>query len=1474
MTIPTSSSESTSELGTELQSQKKRGILSRLWHPSPASSSFAIRPDGEVVEIPEESSSWSSRIVFHWITPLLWVGYTRPLQLEDLWKLPNARLSHTMADRLGEQFYKRVQKAKQDAEANPDESVMEKEKVLQNEKDLNPELETSQLESTSSHSAPKKTSPDQAKSGKSWIPFRNSKSKTAKGKKADEKKEPNYSSIFFAAMHSTLLWRWWAAGICKLIGDTLQTTSPLINKALLSWLSVAFAFHHSDNGFIKDPTTGDLIPVPAPRGIGYGIGLVIALFAMQELSSLATNQYQILTMTNGMAVRAGVISLIFRKSLRLSNRARAKHSTGQITTLISTDATRLDLASALVHNLWINPIQISIGIGLLIGNLKVSALVGLAVLLVGFPIQGLLVKVMITQRKKGVGITDQRVRVTTEVLQGIRLIKLYAWEMFYGDKINALREREVSTIRKRALARASLLSLVTAIPIVASVLSFITYALTGHALEPAIIFSSLQFLNIIRLPLAYIPFVFSICADAYVALSRIGNFLTAEELEEGYRIDDDPINKWAVKAEGDFVWEEVVGTSSAKGKGKGKGEKGKGKEKEDKKRNSVLPVTRPKDEEEKEKRDEKPFELNDVNVRIPKGSFVAIVGRVGSGKSSLLQAMIGEMRRVKGDVVFGGPVAYVPQTPWIMNATLRDNILFGREADEEFFEDIIKACSLEHDLEMLPNAEMTEIGEKGINLSGGQKARVSLARAAYSDSSVILLDDPLSAVDAHVGRDLLHKCLLSGPLANKTRILVTHALHVLQHTDYVYVMDAGKIVEEGTYHDLIANGAAFSRLVEEFGSQEEEEVQKADEESREASKELDKEVSQALALPSSNADPKAKAAVAKGPALMQQEERNVGQVEWVTYAKYLKAAGTIVWAPVLLGLLTLSQGSQVGNNLFLGFWTAGSIPGFKQGQYIAVYAALGVAQGIFSFIGSFAFSLSGLSASLTLFKMALKGVIRSPVAFYDTTPIGRILSRLSKDQDVMDNQLADTMYQLLATFSNILGTVGLVFYTFPYLGIIFAPLSIIYWACATFYRRSSVEAKRLDSVLRSALYASYSETLTGLSTVRAYREQDRFIRTSEHALDVENRAYYITIAIQRWLGVRLDILGNILILGIGIFSIAFRETVDPSKIGVVLSYTLLITQSLSQMVTQFAQTEQNMNSVERVIVYSELPSEGDLNTPNDPPPSWPTKGAISFNDVSLAYRPGLPLVLKGVSFEIKGGEKVGVVGRTGAGKSSLLQALLRIVELREGSIVIDGVDCRHIGLEALRRQLAVIPQDSVLFLGTLRDNLDPTRSRTDAELISALQRAWLLPQAGVSDPVAEAKYSLDTSVGDEGSNFSAGERQLVALCRALVKDSKIIILDEATSNVDVETDSKLQTTIQREFASSTLFCIAHRLNTIVYYDRVLVMDAGKVAEFDTPLNLYDRPDSVFRSLCDEANLSRQDILKIRNSVQIIAPVEV
>ncbi|KAB5591062.1 Oligomycin resistance ATP-dependent permease YOR1 [Ceratobasidium theobromae] len=1423
-----------------------KSLFQRFWHPEPVPPNF-----GGGNTVPDADANIISQFTFWWLGPLLRAGWTRPLESEDLWELDVKRQAAVCGDRVEQLFYERCPPRKR-----PPHMRTSSPKSAPGKKTEDRDLESAESASggaaTPTEGHPQRADSDNVEDDHStadeaWVPLR---------------KHPNkWDQSLVRAINRAFFWRFWSAGLFKAVGDVLNATTPVVTRLLLTYLGEAYYYSRGVPG------------APKPRAASYGFGLAIAVAVMQEVSSLCTNQYFFRAMTTGFLIRTSVISTIFRKSLRLSGRSRTKHSTGQITTMISADCTRLDFASGFFHVIWTGPIEIIIGIALLIHNLGYSALVGLGVLVLGIPAQAVIVRRMILARRATVQITDKRVRLLQEILQGIRLLVLFGWQGHYGERVLGFRRRELIRIRKIALYRATIISTVTFIPILAATLSFITYALTGHDLNAAVIFSSLQLFNIIRMPLVFVPLVASSCGDAYVALGRISKFLTSEELEDEFEVQ--PESKSAVDIRGTFTWER--GGSPQDGQPKPKGKKAaaaakaaaaeapkptkedaakkkaeeknkKTKETEKKQREKKRMTLKkkgidPNDSSDEEENGPEPFRLVDVDLQIPRGSFVGIAGKIGSGKSSLLQAMTGEMRRTAGNVILGGTTAYAPQQAWIQNLTLRENVTFGRPDMQDRFSQVVQACALKPDIEMLHDGEQTEIGERGVNLSGGQKARINLARVAYFGPDIALLDDPLSAVDSHVSKHILENCLLSGPLADKTRILVTHQLHVLPYVDEVIFMDNGRIIERGTYNDLVAAGGQFSQLVAEYGVAEETNVKGGSGDNTATAN-----------------DDRAKSNDAPAAKLMQGDERTTGAVGWEAYTTYIGAAGGLFWVPILAALLTLAQASNVMSNLFLGFWTSNQW-NVSQGAYMGIYAALGFATAIFSFMGSFAFAWAGFTASLNLFTGALGGVLGSPMKFFDTTPIGAIIARLSKDIDTLDANLPQAWFQLLSNAFSILGTIALVFYTYAWLGIMFPPLFFLYWYFSMFYRRTSIEVKRLDSILRSLLYAAFSEALTGLTTIRAYREQPRFIGVSERKIDVENKAYFMTIACQRYLGVRLDFLGNLLILGIGLIAVGFRDSADPSKLGVVLTYALTITQTFSQMVTQLAQVEQDMNTVERIVHYRNLEQEPPANLPDDPPAEWPQRGSINFRNVALRYRDGLPLVLDGLTFDVKPGERVGIVGRTGAGKTSLLTALFRVAPLAGGTIEIDGINIEKVGIETLRHRLSIIPQDAVLFEGTLRENIDPLKTKTDEQLYLALRKVQLLGP-GSGPPPKDSKLHLDNEVRDD--SFSAGERQLLALCRALIKDQcKVLILDEATSSVDVDTDAMVQQMIQRDFYGRTLLCIAHRLNTIAFYDRVLVMDRGRMKEYDTPLNLFDNPDSQFRAMCDKAGLSRADIVKIR-----------
>ncbi|MCO5601829.1 hypothetical protein L7F22_055954 [Adiantum nelumboides] len=738
---------------------------------------------------------------------------------------------------------------------------------------------------------------------------------------------------------------------------------------------------------------------------------------------------------------------------------------------------------------------------------------------------------------------------------------------------------------------------------------------------------------------------------------------------------------------------------------------------------------------------EKPFHLENLNMHITPGELVAIVGPVGSGKSTVFEALVGEVKMTSGRLIWGGgagKIAYCPQSPWIQAATVRENILFGRPFDEERYWEVIHRAELESDLLILPQGDETEIGEKGTTLSGGQKARVTLARALYFDADTYLLDDPLSAVDPHVGKALFNNAILGLKQQGKTVLLVTHAIHVLPHVDRIMTMQDGEIVEMGTYTDLEKANGPFSR-----------------------------------------------------------------------------------WLKSSVAIATFLMGASVG---------------------------------IFTYY-----------AARNLHADAIKRILYAPLnTFFDVQPKGRIMNRMTKDGDV--------------NIGSVVGAIILITVLTHYFIAAVAGVMIFYILGSIVYRRGAREVKRLDAVLRSALYSHFSETLVGLATVRAYGESGRFLQDHLRHVDIENRAYFFSICNQRFLGVRLDFLGAILVFITAILASVGANTITPSEVGLALSFMLTVSQAFSWATRQVAEVENDMNSAERIQYYAtELEQEARQDTPTevmDLDPAWPKQGAIEFENVKLRYRPGLPIVLKGIDMSIGAGEKTAVVGRTGAGKSSLLTCLLRLIELEEGKIRIDGIDIREVGLTDLRTRIGYLPQDPVLFSGTIRSNLDPFGQYDDARLWDALKRSYLVGQDSdlehqtavhvEGEKHQQQQITLDTPLEEEGNNLSLGQRSLVSLARALVKDSQIILLDEATASVDVQTDALIQQTIRTEFAKKTLITIAHRLRTVIAYDRIAVFEQGRLEEYDTPTRLFDQQGYFFQ-MCQKANISRDDVVRAQEA---------
>ena len=1284
------------------------------------------------------------------------------------------------------------------------------------------------------------------------------------------------------AMHETFKVEFWIGGICQFFANIFQVISPFTLRYLIQ--------------FAEDAYIAQRTGQPAPN-IGKGLGLVFGITFMQMCQSLGTNHFIYRGMMVGGQSRAVLISMIFEKAMNISGRAKAggreikegpqtenqhdehikEHkqakkdskkggpkgtmnagkgvagdgtgwANGKVVNLMSVDTYRVDQASGMFHMIWTAPVACIITLVLLIVNLTYSALAGFGLLVIGLPLLTKAVKSLFVRRRAINKITDQRVSLTQEILQAVRFVKFFGWESAFLSRLGEIRNREIRSIQVLLAIRNAINAVSMSLPIFASMVAFITYSLTSHDLAPAHVFSSLALFNSLRMPLNLLPLVIGQVIDAWSSVYRIQEYLLSEEAEDEAKFDSDAKNAVEVNHT-DFTWErtatqdpdavKIPGKKSTKEEVKVerqaqkqaiKDEKATAKAKESS--GESTPDTASTLVEDRE-----PFKLQNMDFSIGRNELVAVIGGVGSGKSSLLAALAGDMRKTKGEVTMGASRAFCPQYAWIQNATVRDNILFGKEMDKAWYKEVIEACALQPDLDMLPQGDLTEIGERGITVSGGQKQRLNIARAIYFDADLILMDDPLSAVDAHVGRHIFDNAIL-GLLKNKSRILATHQLWVLNRCDRIIWLEEGKIQAIDTFDNLMKNHAGFQLLMETTDVEEEheEEAHVNDDEVEEEKKTMKKKK--------------------RVGALMQAEERAVKSVPWSVYIDYVKASGSLFNAPIVIGFLLMSQGANIATSLWLSWWTSDQF-GYSRGVYIGVYGALGAAQALLLFFFALSLTMMGTIASKKMLNRAITRALRAPMSFFDTTPLGRITNRFSRDVDVMDNNLTDAMRMYFLTLAMILSVFGLIIAYFHYFAIALGPLFILFLFSAGYYRASAREMKRFESVLRSHVFAKFSEGLSGTACIRAYGLKDRFINDLRNSIDEMDSAYFLTFANQRWLSTRLDVIGNLLVFVTGILVVTSRFNVSPSIAGLVLSYILAIVQMIQFTVRQLAEVENGMNATERLHYYgTELEEEAPLHTV-EIRKSWPESGEIIFDNVQMRYRENLPLVLSGLSMHVKGGERIGVVGRTGAGKSSIMSTLFRLVELSGGSITIDGLDISTIGLQDLRSRLAIIPQDPTLFKGTIRSNLDPFSEHTDLELWSALRQSDLISEEQTLEDKSPGRIHLDGIVEDEGLNFSLGQRQLMALARALVRGSQIIVCDEATSSVDMETDEKIQRTIATGFRGKTLLCIAHRLKTIINYDRICVMDQGRIAELDTPLALYEK-GGIFRSMCDRSGIRKED----------------
>ncbi|XP_062886764.1 ATP-binding cassette sub-family C member 3 isoform X2 [Mobula hypostoma] len=1062
----------------------------------------------------------------------------------------------------------------------------------------------------------------------------------------------------------------------------------------------------------------------------WGYGIAILMFISTALQTLLLHQHFHYCFVTGMRLRTAIIGAIYRKSLIITNSAKRSSTVGEIVNLMSVDAQRFMDLTAFLNMLWSAPLQICLALYFLWQYLGPSVLAGVAVMILLIPFNAMIAVKSRSFQVQQMQYKDLRIKLMNEILNGIKVLKLYAWEESFKQKILSIREKELNILKKAAYLNALSTFTWTTAPFVVAMTSFAVYVYVDekNVLGARKAFVSLSLFNILRFPLNMLPQVISSIIQATVSLKRLQNFLNHDELDltsvERVKI----ATGHSITVEnGKFSW--------------GK---------------------------------EDPVVLERINLAIPQGSLVAVVGQVGCGKTSLISALLGEMEKQNGKVSVQGSVAYVPQQAWIRNASLKDNIIFGEPLNEQKYSEVLEACALISDLNVLPGGDQTEIGEKGINLSGGQKQRVSLARAVYSDMDIFLLDDPLSAVDAHVAKHIFDKVIgPEGVLKGKTRVLVTHGINFLPQVDQIVVLVDGKVSEMGSYQELQEQNGAFAEFLRNYAQQDEvdegeatvtdevEEFLAEDSPSNHidlgdhepSATEARKNFMRQISVLSSDGEASTRkstrkrlsqktkqvetlpAAASEPSKLIQAEKAETGRVKLVVFWQYLKAVGPC--SSLLICLLYCCQNAAaIGANFWLSDWT----------------------------------------------------------------------------NDADNNKTADTT------------------------------------RLRRFYVATSRQLKRLESVSRSPIYSHFSETITGSSVIRAYGRERSFTLLNDIKVDANQKSYYPGIVANRWLGVRIEFIGNCVVLFAALFAVIGRNFLSPGVVGLSVSYALQVTMSLNWMVRMTSDLESNIVAVERVKEYSETATEAPWEIEaNRPDKSWPEMGKVEFKGYCVRYREGLDLVLKNLNLSISGGEKVGIVGRTGAGKSSMTLCLFRIIEAAEGEICIDGIKIADIGLHDLRSRLTIIPQDPVLFSGSLKMNLDPFDQYSDEEVWSVLELSHL------KQYVHNLPAGLEHECSEGGENLSVGQRQLVCLARALLRKTRILILDEATAAVDLETDDLIQSTIRTQFENCTVLTIAHRLNTIMDYNRVLVLDKGEIAEFDSPSNLIAQK-GIFYSMAKDAGL--------------------
>uniref|UniRef100_A0A1B0C9L7 Uncharacterized protein n=1 Tax=Lutzomyia longipalpis TaxID=7200 RepID=A0A1B0C9L7_LUTLO len=1208
-----------------------------------------------------------------------------------------------------------------------------------------------------------------------------------------------------------------------------------------------------------------------------------AVVLCSALTVLFMHSFMLSNLHEGMKLRVSMCSMIYRKALRLSKNALGDTTVGQVVNLLSNDVGRLDLSIIFLHYLWVGPLETLVVTYLMYREVGVSAVFGVIFLLLFIPLQAYLGKKTSVLRLKTALRTDERVRLMNEIIQGIQVIKMYAWEKPFGKLVEKARIKELKVIRYVSYIRGILLSFIIFSTRVSVFISLVAFALLGNVVTAEKAFVITSYYNILRQTMTiFFPQGIAQLAETLVSIKRIQKYMLYNETDIGRE-------EFTVDASNDSTFNEYEKVPNSTQSTITKGSD------DIKYIDSHESLT-----EATTYTDEKPAQMNgnlnpvgitikslmakwdplvmdntlhDVSLQIKPATLMAIIGPVGAGKSSLIQAILGELPATSGQIDINGVLSYASQEPWLFSGSIRQNILFGQPMEKKRYREVVKRCALEKDFSLFANGDKTIVGERGQSLSGGQKARISLARAVYRQAAIYLLDDPLSAVDTHVGRHLFDQCMRNF-LRGKIVILVTHQLQYLQHADQIVILDKGRIQDVGTYESLRESGLDFAKMLRE-SKEEGKSDENEDSRSRSGSKTYQRRISETSleSLDQTHDTP------------MQTEEgRKEGSVGFGMYKKYFQASGGFCAFYWMMLFCVTAQLCASAGDYFLTYWVnkeeqrnvevllamtrdnandsfvdANHLPGDASvnatesngtdffakilkyvgaedyNNYVDIYifTALTIATVVITLSRSFIFFNLAVRAAKVLHNAMYTGVTKASMYFFNTNPSGRILNRFSKDMGQVDEFLPTVMIDVIQIFLSLAGIIVVVAVVNYWLLIPTVIIGIIFYFLRDFYLITSRSVKRIEATTRSPIYSHLGASLTGLSTIRAFKTQRVLVKEFDSLQDLNSSAFYVFISTSRAFGFWLDVF---CVIYIAIVTLSFFLMGDAfgGNVGLAITQAIGMTGMVQWGMRQSAELENTMTAVERVVEYQTVDPEGQLEAIGDkkPPSSWPEEGKVTFDRLSLRYFPtkDADRVLKELEFEIRPREKIGIVGRTGAGKSSLINALFRL-SYNEGSIIIDARDTGSMGLHDLRKKISIIPQEPVLFSGSMRYNLDPFDEYPDEKLWKALDDVKL--KAVITD----LPSGLQSKISEGGSNFSVGQRQLVCLARALLRENKILVMDEATANVDPQTDNLIQATIRQMFADCTVLTIAHRLNTVMDSDRVLVMDAGRAVEFAPPYEL-------------------------------------